>query len=188
MKYTQTIAFLILFLVSGSQSVLNAQEDSWWRKLFKKETVDDLEEEKDAKMSDPVPAISTEETLDEKDTINVVPWSPNEEGEIRSLIPDELHKLDSSFRYDPIPLQGYRIQIFFGNLKEAKSVRSTFIQSHTEQPCYLVRSAPNFSVRVGDFRTEMNAYKTLIDFKDTFPDAYIVRDEIEIPELKEAEF
>ena len=40
-------------------------------------------------------------------------------------LPDTLHVLDSLDKADPSPLQGWRIQIYFGNLQDARAVAET---------------------------------------------------------------
>jgi hypothetical protein len=43
---------------------------------------------------------------------------------------------------------------------------------------------PNFNIRVGNFRTKLEAYKFLKQVQPEFPTAFIVQDEIEFPELE----
>jgi hypothetical protein len=82
------------------------------------------------------------------------------------------------------PVQGYRIKIHFGADKaKAKEVKAKFIARFPEVKAYEKYDQPNFNIRVGDFRTKLEAYKFLKDVQAEFPTAFIVQDEIELPEL-----
>lgn len=156
-----------------------AQDGPWWKNLFKKETVEEIEDD----------TIDTtkEETdlgdLDLKDTIPVIIPMITEPGLITITTPFGLDTLNRSLTKKPKPINGFRIQIFFGSLSTAKTERSSFMGSHEDQPCYLVQNVPNYAVRVGDFRSELEAHRQLQELKLRYPSAYIVPDEIEFPEL-----
>lgn len=80
-----------------------------------------------------------------------------------------------------MPARGYRIQIYFGNDKlQAKDVRSKYLNAFPTSKAYEVYEIPNFKVRVGDFRTRLEAYQFLKQLKSEFPGAFIVQSEIEI--------
>lgn len=75
---------------------------------------------------------------------------------------------------------GYRIQIFSSNTRgEAMKARVEFLNSYPEAKSYLVYQAPNFKVRVGDYRDRLTVNKNLDLIKENFPSAFIVKDEIE---------
>lgn len=82
-------------------------------------------------------------------------------------------------------LKGYRVQIHLGDRQAAEEIRRSFLVKHPDTPAYLSYLAPNFRVRVGDVRTRLEAEKLKQSFKDTYPGAYIVTDEIEMPRLPE---
>jgi hypothetical protein len=52
-----------------------------------------------------------------------------------------------------------------------------------EQGVYLMFQSPYYKVRVGDFRTRMDAEGFKQKLLDEFPDAFVVKDEINFPEL-----
>ena len=55
-------------------------------------------------------------------------------------------------------MPGYRIQIYFGNERiKAQEIKSSFLQNHSKISAYMVYHQPNFKVRVGDFRTRLEA-------------------------------
>ncbi|MES1224512.1 MAG: SPOR domain-containing protein [Bacteroidota bacterium] len=81
-------------------------------------------------------------------------------------------------------IDGYRIQIHFGGEREkAKSVKTKFLQQFPEVPAYEVYQQPNFKVRVGDFRTRLEAQKFMNELSPSFPSAFIVADDIHLPKL-----
>lgn len=81
-------------------------------------------------------------------------------------------------------LKGYRVKIHFGADKtKAKEVKAKFIAKFPGVPAYEKYDQPNFNIRVGDFRTKLEAYKLLKEIQPEFPSAFIVVDEIEFPAL-----
>ncbi len=84
-------------------------------------------------------------------------------------------------------MPGFRIEIFSasgsGSKYKARSVQSEFQETFTNIPGYVKWEYPNFEVRVGDFRTRLEAEKTLAAIKELFPFAYIKKDFIQPPQL-----
>jgi hypothetical protein len=81
-------------------------------------------------------------------------------------------------------IKGYRIKIHFGSDKaKAREVKSKFIAKFPEVSAYEKYDQPNFNIRVGDFRTKLEAYRFLKEVQVEFPSAFIVQDEIEFPAL-----
>ena len=81
-------------------------------------------------------------------------------------------------------MPGYRIKIHFGSDKsEAYEIKKLFLEKFPDVPAYAKYDQPNFNVRVGDFRTKMEAYNFLKQVEVEFPAAFIVKDEIEYPSL-----
>ena len=83
--------------------------------------------------------------------------------------------------------EGYRLQLFSGSgteaRQEANTLRADFMARHPETPAYLIYQAPNFKVRVGDFRTELEAIKLQRELEYQWPGAFVVRDDIKFPKL-----
>lgn len=81
-------------------------------------------------------------------------------------------------------IKGYRVQIHFGQEKaKAQDIKSKFMALHKDIPSYLDYQQPYFKIRVGDFRTKLEAYKLLQDILGEFSGSFIVSDDIELPEL-----
>lgn len=80
-------------------------------------------------------------------------------------------------------ISGYRIQIYLGSASEARSARGKFLALGTGLTCNMVQNIPNYAVRVGDFRTELEAHKYLAQVKSQYPSAFVVQDKINPPRL-----
>lgn len=81
--------------------------------------------------------------------------------------------------YPPL-LKGYRLEIFFGNRKEAEKVKSEFLKRYDQFPIYIIWQQPNFKVHVGDFMTKLQAEKAQQEIKNGYPNSYIVITEIKM--------
>ncbi len=89
--------------------------------------------------------------------------------------------------FDP-NIEGFRIEIFFesGNQSKNKAIeaKSEFVNRFPEVPTYLTFQPPNYKVRVGDYRTKMEADKFLKEIESIYPFAFIVADKIAFPKLQ----
>ena len=98
---------------------------------------------------------------------------------------DELINKQKEINIQKQTIPGYRIQVYFGvNRQKASEVKTEFNGKHPEVNSYLTYSQPNFKVRVGDFRTRLEAQKFLKDIQGVYGTSFIVSDDIRIPALK----
>ena len=87
-------------------------------------------------------------------------------------------------------IPGYRVQIasFSGvnSKSSAFELRDRFMVDYPEVQAYIVFDEPNFKVKVGDFRSRLEAYAFLQQIKE-FYKGYIIKDNIypEPPDLQE---
>jgi hypothetical protein len=85
-------------------------------------------------------------------------------------------------------MDGYRIQIFFdsGNNSKTKaqSIYEGFKAKYPDVGAYLSFKSPNYKVRVGDFRTRLDAQRFLNDIIDEYPNAWIIADIINLPKVE----
>lgn len=81
-------------------------------------------------------------------------------------------------------VDGFRVQIFFdsGNnsKKAAQTAREKFMELHPDVTAYLTYKSPYYRVRVGDFRTKLEAEGFLFQLAATYPNAFTVPDRVEI--------
>ncbi|MGB1316718.1 MAG: SPOR domain-containing protein, partial [Flavobacteriales bacterium] len=84
-------------------------------------------------------------------------------------------------------LDGYRVQLFSGSGTDARmranNLRAEFLINHPKTPAYLIYQAPNFKVRLGDFRTELEAVRLQRELEYQYPGGFVVRDKIKLPKL-----
>lgn len=80
-------------------------------------------------------------------------------------------------------LMGYRVQIYSGNSKQpAREARQRFSQLYRQTKAHESYEQPYFKVKVGDFKTKLEALKLKNDLSKHFPNCFIVKDEIEFKE------
>ena len=81
-------------------------------------------------------------------------------------------------------ITGYRIQLFFdGNKDEVDNARSRFISANPKIDTYVTYNAPNYFLKVGDFRTQMEAEKVKAAVESQFPTSFIVKEKINLPRI-----
>jgi len=77
-------------------------------------------------------------------------------------------------------LEGYRIQIYFesGNYskKKAADVKLRFQNLFPDVEVYIIFQEPYYKVRVGDFRTRLNAQAFLQKIISDFPNAFVTKE------------
>jgi hypothetical protein len=84
-----------------------------------------------------------------------------------------------------VKLRGFRLQLMFGNDKDIVSgARADFMAKYPKIPVYPDYLAPNFRLRVGDFKTRLQAEELQNMVREMFPDAIVVEEWIELPVLR----
>lgn len=83
-------------------------------------------------------------------------------------------------------IEGYRIQIttFSGtnSLARAEKAKMEFENSFSEYPAHISYLEPYFRLRIGDFRSKLEAYEALQKISLQYEGAFIIRDEINFKE------
>jgi hypothetical protein len=86
---------------------------------------------------------------------------------------------------DSKAIPGFRIQVFFdsgsNSSDRARSVKDAFNVLFPDIPAYVSWKAPNYRVRVGDWRTRLEAEKALQIITIDYPNAWVIKDEINFP-------
>ena len=83
-----------------------------------------------------------------------------------------------------VQIDGYRLQIIASSNKElVVGERAKLVASYPTVRPYMKYDQPNFRLRVGDFRTKLEAQKLQNELKNTFPYAIVVKDQIELPKI-----
>ena len=85
-------------------------------------------------------------------------------------------------------MEGFRIQIYSSSNRNAREesgkTRAEFMSKFPDMVSYMLFAEPGYyKIRVGDFRTRTEATRLFLLISKVFPDAYIVPDIINFPEL-----
>ena len=81
-------------------------------------------------------------------------------------------------------ISGFRIQLFSGNERiNANNIKTKFLRLFPEQTAYLSYQQPYFKIRVGDFRSKLEAKLFYNKIKDEFSESIIIQDKINLPKL-----
>jgi len=77
-------------------------------------------------------------------------------------------------------LKGYRVQIYSGTKRPpARQIRARFKNNFTEIAAHENWEPPYYKVKVGDFKTKLEALKFQMEIKEEFPNSFIVKDIID---------
>ncbi|MBC7383657.1 MAG: SPOR domain-containing protein [Bacteroidia bacterium] len=89
----------------------------------------------------------------------------------------EMNKANSS-------MDGYRIQIFSGSeRKTANALKTRFKNDFPDEPVYLTYQQPYFKLRIGDFRSMIEAQPLYHQLLKNYMQALIIPDRISFPKL-----
>jgi len=84
-----------------------------------------------------------------------------------------------------VKIDGYRVLIFFDMDKTlAEQQKAQFINLYPQHKAYVDYLAPNYRVRVGNFRTELEAEKLKQEILGLYPTSIVVADKIQLPQLE----
>lgn len=81
-------------------------------------------------------------------------------------------------------MDGFRVQLFFGSRDEAQRLKGEFLKLHPKEKAYISYQAPNFKLRIGNYRSQLSAEKFMYQIKGKFPSAYVVNDRVELPKYE----
>jgi hypothetical protein len=79
-------------------------------------------------------------------------------------------------------MPGYRVQIFFGDTREdAIKQKTEFLKLFPNMGAYIVYQQLNFRLRVGDFKTKLQATEFLMQVRPLVPMSFLVKDNVKLP-------
>lgn len=82
-------------------------------------------------------------------------------------------------------IDGYRLQLFFDSDRKAvDKARSKFVAEHPLVDTYIVYSAPNYVLKVGDFRNSYEAEKLKDQLAADFPTSFVIKERINLPRIE----
>ncbi len=91
-------------------------------------------------------------------------------------IPQMLH-LKKSLEEENKLTDGYTIQLFYGEKNEANTIMNRYRNSFATWPASIKYETPNYKVWVGNFSTRLEADRALLEIKEKFPSAFILKPE-----------
>jgi len=131
--------------------------------------------------------------MEEKEKIDTtkrkVDFNAEKKGEVTieadSRVPKLIHKLGEEGRDGGYTIPGYRVQIFFDKDKsKTNQEKSKFkIRFGNSIGCYVEYKAPNYRIKVGNFRTEIDAERYKQKILGIFPTAFVIKEKIKLPEI-----
>ena len=133
---------------------------------------------------------SEKDTIIQSDSVQKLDFNTTEKGNItvkKSQDLDEITEFVSKNIEHPEKqkINGYRIQIYFNENKSiALGQKANFLSQHDDHKAYLDYMAPNYRVRVGNFRTKLEAEKLKQELLSNYPTCIVIEDVIALPTLK----
>lgn len=101
---------------------------------------------------------------------------------IDSLLARRLELNREAARGAFISMDGFRVQIFSGSDRnKAYAEQARFKGMHPLVGCYITYTQPNYKIRVGDFRTRLEAEKFMSVLRPTYPTMFIFPERINLP-------
>jgi hypothetical protein len=159
---TKTILFFATILMSV---FTYSQEENWMSFPAKNDTIAD--------------SVQTKIELD----------FTREDGELNVHKDERLTELEKFVRsgeesLDGVLIDGYRVLIYFDQDKgKAEQQKAHFMSLYNDVTAYVDYLAPNYRVRVGNYRTKLEAEKLKQEILTIFQTAIVVEDKIQLPSL-----
>ena len=69
----------------------------------------------------------------------------------------------------------FKIQLYYGNLKEANKLLAKYKEAYDEWPSTIAYETPNHKVWVGNFRNRLEADRALLSIRKKFPSAFVFK-------------
>ena len=112
-----------------------------------------------------------------------------QEGEVKIIKDPRIDALVKK-QGTPVPpattpqIPGYRVQLFFDSDKQlVDEARSKFLSKFPKIDTYIVFTAPNFVLKVGDFRTLLEAERVRETLLKEFPTSFVIKELINLPRI-----
>jgi len=75
---------------------------------------------------------------------------------------------------------GYKIQIYYGSEKECYEIKDEFTSLFPEIPTSIIFSTPQWKLQVGEYRSRLEADKSIQSIKKEYPSAIVLATDIEL--------
>jgi len=115
------------------------------------------------------------------------PSPSSAQGRIEIIEPWSVSRLlerHSEFIQEIKTVEGFRVQITATTeLADATDMKVRFSKRFPAYKTYLDFHSPYYKLRIGDFRTKLEAYRCLMAIRSAYPDAHIVKDMVNASEI-----
>ena len=191
---SKALLFSIAFACAYSNGALAQDNNAWWKGLFQQRSASC----DSAAVSSPDPGEATRTgplTIDESHSIipaesgaadsnssesDSAAQRARKQGDYQLMWDPRMAQLDSTWKTESHPLNGYRIQLFSGSLQKAREFRA-IARRRTDLPVYMSSMPPNYRLTIGDFRNKWGAENEKQQWLGLFPLALVIPMEIELP-------
>ncbi len=112
----------------------------------------------------------------------VISFAQQTEGVIKietSAKIDETVAKKKQFNKSLKTIQGYKIQLFYGNEKNSYKIKDEFKALFPGIKTKIVFSSPQWKVQVGNYRTRLEADRQVVEIKKEYPGAIVIASEID---------
>ena len=109
-------------------------------------------------------------------------WSITLFGQNGNIKINQSSKLDSIIKLKKelnSKIQNLRIQIYSGDRENAEQIIEEFIEIYNDTKADVIYETPNYKVWVGNYFTQLEADKRLIEIRKKFRSAFIFRPELQ---------
>jgi len=93
---------------------------------------------------------------------------------------DEIIAKKKQFNKSLKEVNGYKIQLFYGNEKNSHKIKEEFEALFPEIDAVIIFSSPQWKVQIGNYRTRLEADRNLIAIKKEYSGAIVIASEIEL--------
>lgn len=126
-----------------------------------------------------LPALALSQKAAGQDTIKPGKVVVNVDKKVNDYLEQRRHE-----RQNDSLVKGYRIQIIITEKRaDAKAAKEKVAAMYPGCEAYLIFDSPNFKVRVGDFKTKLEAQPLLFKLTEEFPTLFLVEDKINKPSV-----
>ena len=115
--------------------------------------------------------------------VQALVWSQGREGNLRvesSARINELVAQKTEYSKEKNSYPGYKIQIYYGSEKECYEIQEEFRALFPEIPTSIVFSTPQWKLQVGEYRTRLEADRSIAGIKEEYPAAIVLATNISL--------
>jgi len=102
-------------------------------------------------------------------------------GQNGKVIINQSNKLDSVIKLKKElngKIQNLRIQIYNGDRENAELIMQEYLEIYSDTSVNIIYETPNYKIWIGNFYTQLEADKKLIEIRKKFRSAFIFRPEV----------